>query len=310
MYRAPAGVRKPTSFTLSTRMPSDTFARMGFSCGSNASSVIERSVMRTGVMRFLFHTNTVSADSMGRISTVPSSDKISLAINTPLDGYTSSSSDESCGWIPSDMAVESPLANWSVASISPSHLIVSTGGPFSRMISVRSGSSPTVCGFSERVSVSGLYCSMILPSGIPVVGSSDRIAPFCSRGEMLDMGASPRSLQRDEKFSRYELRGLLRRGSGRKFTRIEAADLYIRHPPPIQVVMPAGQSAESFLQSGGEPLLLACAIALQGDLPDPEAQSASRRHAHGLGCALFRRCAWSRSSNRPRHSQPRVSAAV
>src|SRR5271170_5277495 len=128
------------------------------------------------------------------------------------------------------------------------------------MISVRSGSSPTVCGFRERVSVSGLYCSMILPSGIPVVGSSDRIAPFCSRGETLGMSASPRSLQRAEKFSRYELRGLLRRGAGRKFTRIQAAHLYLGHRPPIQAAVLVRQSAESFLQGRGEPLLLACAI--------------------------------------------------
>ncbi len=35
---------------------------------------------------------------------------------------------------------------------------------------MRSGSSPTLCGLSERVSVSGLYCNRIVPSGMPLVG--------------------------------------------------------------------------------------------------------------------------------------------
>src|SRR5437773_3158451 len=66
--------------------------------------------------------------------------------------------------------------------------MVSMGGPVSLRISVRSGWSPTVWGLSERVIVSGLYCRLINPSGIPRVESTERIAPFCSLGEMLAIG--------------------------------------------------------------------------------------------------------------------------
>src|SRR5437868_416014 len=89
--------------------------------------------------------------------------------------------------MPRLVAVGSDAASWSVASISRSHFRVSMGGPLRRRISVRSGSSPTVCGLSERVSESGLYCSMMVPSLTPVLGSKVRIAPFCSLGERLDM---------------------------------------------------------------------------------------------------------------------------
>src|SRR6202044_977761 len=47
--------------------------------------------------------------------------------------------------------------------------------------------SPTLCGLSERVIVSGLYWRMIAPSGIPVVGSSERMAPFRRSGDTLDI---------------------------------------------------------------------------------------------------------------------------
>ena len=86
MYRPPAGLTNVTSLMFSTRMPSDTLARIGLSCGSNASSVISRSVIRTGVIRLRFQANTVSAESIGRISIVPTSDSTSLAISTALDG--------------------------------------------------------------------------------------------------------------------------------------------------------------------------------------------------------------------------------
>ncbi len=42
------------------------------------SSVMSRSVMRTGVIRWALQANTVSAESIGRISIVPSSDSASL----------------------------------------------------------------------------------------------------------------------------------------------------------------------------------------------------------------------------------------
>src|SRR5437868_9928722 len=89
--------------------------------------------------------------------------------------------------MPRLVAVGSDAASWSVASISRSHFRVSMGGPLRRKISVRSGSSPTVCGLSERVSESGLYCSMMVESLTPVLGSKVMMAPLCNRGEMLGM---------------------------------------------------------------------------------------------------------------------------
>ena len=52
-------------------MPRLILARIGLSFVSNASSVIEKSVMRTGTMRELLQTNNVSGDSIGRISSIP-----------------------------------------------------------------------------------------------------------------------------------------------------------------------------------------------------------------------------------------------
>src|SRR5580693_7862059 len=89
--------------------------------------------------------------------------------------------------MPRLMATGSEAASWSVASISMSHLIVSIGGPLSRRISLRSGSSPTACGLSDRVSVSGLYCSVMVPGGMPVTGSRDMMAPCRTSGDTLDM---------------------------------------------------------------------------------------------------------------------------
>ena len=121
---------------------------------------------------------------------------------------------------------------------------------------------------------------------------------------MLDIGASPRSPQRDEKFLRYELRGLLRRGSGWKFARIETVDLHIGHGPPIQAAVLARQSGECFLERASEPLLLAGAIALERDVPDVEAQSVSRRRARCLGRAPLRRRGCGGRSNRTVMANP------
>ena len=56
---------------LITRRPSDTLARIGLSGGSNASSVIENSVTRTGTTRLRLQMNSTSGASGGRISSVP-----------------------------------------------------------------------------------------------------------------------------------------------------------------------------------------------------------------------------------------------
>ena len=56
---------------LRTRSPRLTLARIGFSAGSNASSVIESSVTRTGATRLRLQTKSASGASGGAISRVP-----------------------------------------------------------------------------------------------------------------------------------------------------------------------------------------------------------------------------------------------
>jgi hypothetical protein len=65
MNRRPPGCENPKSSTLRTRIPKLTFARMGFSFVSNASSVMEKSVSRTGTTRLLLQTNSVSTTKNG-----------------------------------------------------------------------------------------------------------------------------------------------------------------------------------------------------------------------------------------------------
>ena len=64
-------------------MPRLTLARIGLSSVSNASSVIENSVTRTGTMRLRLHTNTVSGACIGTISTAPAIDSARLLSNWP-----------------------------------------------------------------------------------------------------------------------------------------------------------------------------------------------------------------------------------
>src|SRR5215217_5321653 len=79
-------------------------------------------------------------------------------------------------------AMASPLASWSVASISTSTRMFSTGGPASRSASVRSlPPSPDIWGVSVRVIVSGLYWNTTrLATGLN--GSTATMAPRCVRG--------------------------------------------------------------------------------------------------------------------------------
>src|SRR5271155_5482433 len=130
--------------------------------------------------------------------------------------------------MPKDSVVGSEVASRLVASISIVHRMVSVGGPLSRKISVLSGSSLTGCGFSVRVTCSGLYWNSITDGprlaglfsgervlgtlgcggvggrggrggeggrglgggGNPMFGSSDTIAPFITTGEMFGMKCS------------------------------------------------------------------------------------------------------------------------
>src|SRR5215216_1936475 len=78
--------------------------------------------------------------------------------------------------MPRLLACPSSRSSWSVASISTSTLIVSTGGPFSRSCSERSPPSAPICGCSVRDSVSGLYWNRVtLATGLS--GSMPTIAP-------------------------------------------------------------------------------------------------------------------------------------
>ena len=79
MNSPPPGWLKPRSSTDSTRMPRLTLARIGLRAASNASSVMENSVTRTGTIRFLLQTKRVSADSIGTISSVPAAARALLA---------------------------------------------------------------------------------------------------------------------------------------------------------------------------------------------------------------------------------------
>src|SRR2546425_7344270 len=84
--------------------------------------------------------------------------------------------------MPMPVVMGSTASSWSVASISTSSLMFSTGAPRSRRTSERSVSSPPVaCACSVRVSVSGLYWNtMTLASGLN--GSSPTRAPLRKRG--------------------------------------------------------------------------------------------------------------------------------
>ena len=63
-------------------------------------------------------------------------------------------------------------SSWSVASISASSLIVSIAGALQpqRLRAVAAAARAVACTCSVRVSVSGLYCSAITRSTVPVSG--------------------------------------------------------------------------------------------------------------------------------------------
>ena len=83
-----------------TRRPRLTLARVGFSDGSKASSVIENSVTRTGTTRFALQTNSTSGASGGRISSVPEFDSEFSVCSSAVVGLTSASRTASCGAMP------------------------------------------------------------------------------------------------------------------------------------------------------------------------------------------------------------------
>src|SRR5437764_1117209 len=184
----------------STRTPRLTRARIGLSATSNASSVTETSVTRTGTTRCLLQTNSASGASSGSTSSTPAFASASFACRSSARGCTSSSSAASCGWIPTATAVglEAGSSRNSVASISASSLIVSIAAPFSRSACERSPVSPVACTCSVRVSESGLYCSAITRRTRPESGSICTIPPLMSRGERVIGRASLRQVLVEE----------------------------------------------------------------------------------------------------------------
>ena len=184
MNRLPPFALKPRSSTVSTRMPRLNLARIGFSAASNASSVIDSSVMRTGTMRFGPKMNSGSGACEGAISMEPAEASAFAAASCRLLGYTMVSMAASCGCRPNCTACASLPSSESVASISASTLIVSMGGPFRRSASSMSPDScPAARICSERVSVSGLYCRAMMRSTPPLAASISTRPPRSSRGE-------------------------------------------------------------------------------------------------------------------------------
>ena len=105
------------------------------------------SVMRTGTMRFLLQTNSVSGACIGAISSVPGCASALFACKLARaridDRLRARRAAAECR-AATAFGFWSGNSSWSVASISASSLIVSTGGPFSRSASERSPlSAPT-----------------------------------------------------------------------------------------------------------------------------------------------------------------------
>ena len=124
-------------------------ARIGLSDGSNASSVIENSVTRTGTTRLVLQTNSTSGASGGRISSVPlrcsaatRQQLATLGIDQRFEQRELRRDAERTA-----LAFWSGSSSWSVASISASSLIDSIAGPFRRNGCARSPppSPPTPC---------------------------------------------------------------------------------------------------------------------------------------------------------------------
>lgn len=92
------------SLTVSTFSPMLRDARMGLRLTSNADSLMDSSVIRTGMTRLLPQVKRVSGISIGLISMVPFLDSRMASRNLAVVGCTSISSVASCGCIPSGAA--------------------------------------------------------------------------------------------------------------------------------------------------------------------------------------------------------------
>ncbi len=153
-------------------------ALIGCSAWSKASSVIDRSVMRTGTTRSP-HTSRVSGVWGGTISSRPPRASAALAITSADFGNSSISSDASAGSMPCWTALGSACSNWSAASSSTAIVMVSPGGPLRRCCSPGLRPPGVVLGVRRRVTASGLYWNtMMLASGL--TGSKPTIAPLAT----------------------------------------------------------------------------------------------------------------------------------
>ena len=140
--------------------------------------------MRTGRTRFAPQMNSVSGAVGGTISIVAGGQQHRVGDDQPalrVDQHLQRRElrvDAQRWW-----RVASPFSSWSVASISTSTLIVSSGGPVSRCASERAPSPPAARGLSVRVSVSGLYWNTIT-FGTGTAGSIPTSAPLSTAGEL------------------------------------------------------------------------------------------------------------------------------
>lgn len=86
MARPPARPSVPTSLTVSTRRPSRILARIGFSIGSNASSVMVSSVIRTGQSRRRPKASSTSGAGGGTTSRVPAASSAAASCTAAMLG--------------------------------------------------------------------------------------------------------------------------------------------------------------------------------------------------------------------------------
>src|ERR1051325_11732773 len=139
--------------------------------------------------------------------------------------------------MPVEVVRPSPFSSWSVASISTSRLMVSTGAPFSRVTSERAPDSPAFCACKVRVTVSGLYWkTTTLANGLKM--SKPTIAPLMTRGlpgnglivRPLILPASRRRRSLTGARSRLGLLGYLRVGAERLVFQRGLVELLLRAP--------------------------------------------------------------------------------
>ena len=200
MKSSPPRCLKPRSSTESTRRPSETFARIGFSATSNASSVIGQlgDAHRHGAL-LAPHEDRQRRLDRQHLERAPPGERVvrlqvvglrlderlergELGLDAERDRVGRSGVLEPLGRV--DLRLELDRLDGGAAA---------AGAP-------RSGSpvSPLACTCSVRVSVSGLYWSAIVFSTFPVVGSYWTRPPLTSLAGNCVMSPAPAGGQRHE----------------------------------------------------------------------------------------------------------------